>query len=365
MYKQVDTDVYVDIAPENIIFTDNIDLDRFFNLYSKMDSSFPVAIPSFSGLSCDNFNDFLNKFDNICVFKNVNDDDRKRALFNLCITGPARIYYDSLAAGQKDSWDNVLEAFQGKYAAPLSTAQLQAENMAFHHIVWQQGQDLEVYAAMIQSKGKVLNKSDGEIAAQFCSGLPARLAFFVRAQNPATFEQAVELAHQGKGFGYAEETTTEAPIRDLTAAVQTLRRAQPHFPSPQQYPTHTSQYPVQQRPDHQQPYPVQQQHPNHQQQYPFQAEVHPIHAEPYPVHQEQHIGHPQPHHPYGQRSSAVRPSPSPRRPTANNNCQRCDCPGHIATACNLMDNTRPRRNFVCARCNQFGHGTARCILAKN
>ena len=59
MFRRLDSEIFVDIAPENIIYTSDIDLDRFFNLCAgTMDI---VSLPAFSGLEGDNFSIFISK----------------------------------------------------------------------------------------------------------------------------------------------------------------------------------------------------------------------------------------------------------------------------------------------------------------
>jgi hypothetical protein len=380
MYRQADTGVYLDISPENKIFTEDIDLDRFFQLCNIMDIPLPIAFPSFSGLSAERFTDFTDKFLGICVLKNINDDERIRALFTLCIQGPARSYFDSLEAEQKDTWEHTLEAFQEKYAAPLSAAELQAKSLEFHRLVWQQGQELEEYAATIRDKGKQINKGDGEMAAQFICGLPEKLTFFVRSQNPITLEDAVDCAKRGHSFGYGNNKEMAASdnaqimqntIRDLTAAVQSLQMAHinnatatapptPQQPNPGYNPSYLQPNLSHPQPQYSyQPTPRQQFNPQHnpghpQPQYPYQ---------PTPRQQfnpQYNASRPQPQFFQQPQGAAATSHSQPPQLPSSNDCQRCGCPGHIAMACNMMDNTRPRPDFICHRCNQFGHGTVRC-----
>ena len=168
------------------------------------------------------------------------------------------------------------------------------------------------------------------MAAQFISGLPDKLSFFIRAQNPESFESALGCAKQGHSFGYVgkqEQATASsevqemrATIRDLTAAVQSLQMAHLNNAT-----THAPPMPQQ---------------PFSSQQYSFRPQ----------------LPHPQP------ASSTSSHPPPPQPQSAPNSCQHCGCPGHIATVCNMLENTRPRPDFICHRCNQFGHGTVRCKL---
>ena len=349
MYKRLDSEIYVDIAPENIIYTTDIDLDRFFNLCAgTMDMSFPFSFPTFSGLAADNFSVFISKFNDMCLLKNINEDPRVCAMFSLCVNGPARCWYENLPADSKDTWEHLEAAARGKYEAPLNPVDLQARSVEFHQLVWQQGQELEEYAALIRTKGNVLNKNDGEMAAQFVSGLPGQLAFFVRAQNSATLDEAVASAKQGHSFGYkglghhqASSSNSEihemrAAIKDLTAAVQSLQVSQMNAAQTQYHQPPRVQ-------DHQPPQAQYHQPPQAQYHQPPQAQYH------------QHSQ---------QSPSRLYPQPQHQSPAANT-CARCGCPGHVNTACNIMDNVRPRPDFTCHKCNQIGHGSTRCKLRGN
>jgi hypothetical protein len=408
MYKQVDKDIFFDISQENRIFVEDIDINRFFNLCMKMDNSLPVTLPSFSGLSTDKFDTFVSKFNNVCILKNITEDKKQCALFHLCIHGPARSYLENLPEATKSSYELLLNDFKTKYDSPLNAAELQARSLEFHQLVWPRGSELETYAARIRDKGVVLRKNEGEMATQFISGLPEKLAFFVRTNTPETLEAALSTAKQGLAFGYGVETQASEgmtkSLHDLTAAVQSLQlahinglhrltevaypqpqylSAQPQDPSAQpQYPSAHPQYPSAQPqyPSTQSQYPSQPQYSSAQPQYPSALPQYPSaqlrypSAQPqYPSTQSQHpplsqVAPLPPYHcyaTYGQPSQHP-PHPDPRaRPQPSNNCQRCGCPGHIATACNLVDNTRPRPDLTCQRCNQFGHGVNRCKNSGN
>ena len=384
MYKRIDTDIYVDIAPENIIYLDTkIDLDKFFNLCTKtkMDKTMGMPLQTFSGLSNDNYDSFISNFNSLLLIKDITEDKQVCAFFHLSLAGPARCWYNSLPNDQKDTWAHLQVAFKTKYGADLSPVDIQVLSAEFSNLVWKQGQELEEFYAAITSTGRLLKKSEAEMSVQFVSGLPQQLAFFVRARNPKTLQESLSAAKLGDRYGYVSEKTApkadpsssngdisamQSAIKDLTVAVQSLQVAQmnsltvtghPQQPQQEQNGYH--------RPKHEQP----RYHVEQQSQYNYSPQRMP-HAQyqasgmpPY-LHQShpQHTSNQQRH----QHSTPLVPSQQ-RYPTPQmrGNCEKCGCIGHGTLYCNMMDNTRPRPDFTCSRCGQIGHGSARCRTQGN
>ena len=84
-------------------------------------------------------------------------------------------------------------------------------------------QQIEDYFSKILEKGKKINKSDQEILLKFIQGLPAQLAFFVRAGNPTDVHTALTSAKMFEAFGY--RTTTHGVTGDFGSASSTVAAA--------------------------------------------------------------------------------------------------------------------------------------------
>jgi len=345
MFKKVDSEVSLNLCEENFIFRqpDNNILVDFFNIIINMDLPANINISPFSGLNSEESTIFLENFGSLCLVKNINDNNRRKALFHLHLTGPARSWYNALQENQKDTWEHLEESFNARYGGALDAAQRQVKSEEFASLRLLPGQNIDVYYGEIISKARLLNKTVEDMQGQFISGLPKQLAFFVRARNPATLEEALASAKMGDSFGYketAESVNTIRPsndeemremraaLRDLTAAVQSLQIA--HVNQMTGMPPSESQH---------HPYPQPLQQPRQQQSST----------------QFQHS------------STQFQPTSStqfqPTSSTQQSNppiCLYCKCPGHIQRDCNIAARVYPRPDLTCPRCGQIGHGFHCC-----
>jgi hypothetical protein len=171
----------------------------------KMDH-FSSSLTRFSGLEHECGVTFLRKFKNICVLKDITDENKILALFDIHLHGPASVWLLALPENTRDSWTDVQEAFLCKYNRALDASESQSLNAVFNSLVLEDS--LEMYASKIKHYGGKLAKRDEEMQAAFISGLPSQLAFFVRARNPIDFDCALLAAKMGDSFGYRCSTST-------------------------------------------------------------------------------------------------------------------------------------------------------------
>ena len=178
-----------------------------------------------------------------------------------------------------------------------------AESCLFQQLKLQPGQPLEVYHATIVEKGAKLGKNNIDIMAKFISGLPDRLAFFVRTGRPFDHQAALVSAKMGEAYGYREPVQTQ-PSTDsfvppptnpgLQQLSETLGKLQ------EQVNTLSVKF--------------QESGNNHDQ------------AKTYP----------------------------------NRNCYNCGGAGHTKRDCNWIGNSAQRPDLLCQLCHQKGHGSFRC-----
>ena len=205
MYRRIDSDILFRISSENILFSDSditIDLDNFFKLQHKQNIKMDIKIKQYSGYKSEDHQEFMENLDAYFCANNIDSDSRKIGIFRCYINGPAKTWFRYLGNDQKDTWEHVETAFNQKFASELSSTERQLKSAEFLRLSWQQGQRLDDFCDNVISKGKALGKDDVELIAQFISGLPQQLAFFVRARNPDTLDQALETARSGEMFGY-------------------------------------------------------------------------------------------------------------------------------------------------------------------
>ena len=162
-----------------------------------------IALRKFSGYPTEDPAKFLSDFEAYCKISRITDTDgRKVAAFQLHLQGPANTWYSCLDEDDKADWDNLVAAFELNYCAENNTPVLLVETEQFTNLKLLPHQQIEDYYSHILEKGKKLLKSDQELLLKFIQGLPAQLAFFVRAGNPSDINAAMTSAKMGEAYGY-------------------------------------------------------------------------------------------------------------------------------------------------------------------
>ena len=359
MFKKVDTDIFFRVYSDNILFSNSdFDLNSFFN-QRKNTVKMDTKVQNFHGYGSD-IQDFLDSLNGYFLANNIDDDARKRGVFQCHLEGPAKVWFRYLNNEHKDTYEHLIQAFNDKFSAQFDSAQVQIKTVEFVQLKWQQGQTICDYYSDVLSKGKALGKNDSELAAQFICGLPDQLAFFVRARNPTTLDEAFDNARSGETFGYH---TQEKPV--ATHAIHAQHHS-PHVSEMQQLKDSVQQ--IQQQLMHVQRHQQQQHLLHHHQQYQQQQ----YHQQQYQHSQQQPHQYQQPAHrqqqsqpyqsqQYHQQQYQQQQQQYNMQPPPSDVCQRCYCPGHLAKECNMMEGTRPRLHFQCPICRQRGHGALRCV----
>ena len=87
------------------------------------------------------------------------------------------------------------------------------ESELFQSMVLNTGQSLEDYYSQILEKAQILRKPDHEIVAKFISGLPGKMAIFVRAGQPADVQAALTSAKMAEACGYRQHTDSVNAVK--------------------------------------------------------------------------------------------------------------------------------------------------------
>ncbi|VDI35327.1 Hypothetical predicted protein [Mytilus galloprovincialis] len=147
------------------------------NSFAKMEKL--ANCSTFSGYSQDNAQKFLSEFKSYALLHDLRDfDGKKVAAFHLHLKGPALTWFNTLSERSKESWN------------PLK---------------FRKSQQLEDFHSQILEKGNLLHKPDHEVLARFIEGLPEKMAFFVRAGQPADLSAALTSAKMAETCGYREK----------------------------------------------------------------------------------------------------------------------------------------------------------------
>ena len=169
----------------------------------------------FGGYPHENGSIFLQEFESFATLHNIlpQEHQRKIAALHLHLTGPAVTWFNSLTANQKESWESFIKIFKDKYVnLDWQNPTILMENEVFENLKLSPGQSLEDYHCQLVEKAQLLSKPDHEILCKFIKGLPAKLAFFVRAGSHKNSASALSAAKMGEACGYRihEEITVAA-----------------------------------------------------------------------------------------------------------------------------------------------------------
>ena len=290
---------------------------------------------------------FLEDFKAYATFQNLTNEKRKIACFKLNLTGTAKLWFESLGEFDNLRWNIIENSFINRFIRPNDKNQSDffLEEQIFDCLKLAPNQKVEDFFTILNEKAVHLQKQDRDIMTKFINGLPSQLAFFVRASNPQTSEEALTSARSGDAFGYRREPTIE------------LRHTSPQCAS-----CHQNYVPsvVDHSLDGITVNAVHNQHVTNHGAHNSQEEDRPPHRQNSRPHERQ-----PPQHQY---STQQRPQGNQRqqrqrgRPLNREKfCVSCQCNGHDRFSCNLVPHARPKSHIQCQLCNQFGHGARFCI----
>ena len=147
-------------------------------------------------------------------------DNRKVAAFQLHLQGLAQTWFCCLDEDEKGDWESLHDAFETKYCVANNPPVLLVETEKFNSLRFLPAQQIEDYFSKIIEKRKKINKSDQEILLKFVQGLPAQLAFFVRAGNPSDLHAALTSAKMDEAFGYRVTPGISGDVNNSVAAAR-------------------------------------------------------------------------------------------------------------------------------------------------
>ena len=112
------------------------------------------------------------------------------------------------------TWQSILVLFKEKYINfNLHSATVIMESEIFQNMMLSPGQSLEDYYSQMLEKAQILNKPEHEIVAKFISGLPEKMAFFVRAGQPIDIQKALTSAKMAEACGYRQHSDSVNAIK--------------------------------------------------------------------------------------------------------------------------------------------------------
>ena len=207
-------------TPQNLSFTNipenNISVPSYPN-FIKMDRL--AKCSEFSGYTQDNAKRFLTEFESYALLHDLSANDRRLiAAFHLHLKGPALTWFNSLSDESKKSWNTIIILFKEKYINfNLHSPTVIMESEIFQNMVLSPGQSLEDYYSQMLEKAQILDKPEHEIVAKFISGLPEKMAFFVRTGQPVDIQKALTAAKMAEAYGYRQHTDSVNAVKPTNA----------------------------------------------------------------------------------------------------------------------------------------------------
>lgn len=159
--------------------------------------------------------DFESHMTLMCIDP-VTQVEKALAAFRLQLKGPALVWFEGLTALDKISFDTVKNRFLAEFNSPDSPT-LVAEEVTFQNLKLEPSQKLDDFYTMVVRKGSLLRKSERDILNKFESGLPDKLAFFVRASRTTSIREAFNQARIGEAHGYRDQVPTLLQTSSLTS----------------------------------------------------------------------------------------------------------------------------------------------------
>ena len=195
----------IESTPEHLQFTQNLPTSYPVD-YPKYPTSKTMTslakCRDFSGYPQDNPRTFLSEFESYALLHELSEHDPRRiAAFHLHLKGPALVWFNSLSDAARKSWTHISILFKEKYVNfNWQSATVIMESEIFQNMVLSPGQSLEDYFSKLSEKSQMLEKPEHELVAKFISGLPDKMAFFVRAGHPKDATIATSFGKDGRSL---------------------------------------------------------------------------------------------------------------------------------------------------------------------
>lgn len=249
---------------------------------------------------------FLKDFHSYAALHKLDTDKRKIAAFSLYLRGLARTWIEQLSEETTSKWSALEEAFRARFITPNAenASDFYTEQQVWESISLAPSQNIEEFFSLLHEKGELLLKSDKDIMFQFVRGLPDTIAFFVRATQPRTSQEALTAARTAQAYSYGSSFPVPRPSVSLQASSSVLHDSSSKPPSSV---AATQESPLQRQIDN------------------LAAQVQKLSTHSSPV-----------------------------------VCQLCNRRGHTAKSCRQVTSTSSSERMTCQLCNRLGHSAKFC-----
>ena len=147
----------------------------------------------YTGLSKENAQDFLKRFEKYCGFLDI-ADEKKVDTFSVLLSGPASIWYDELEDTQKDTWEHLGNAYKERYIENEKKEIIRS----IRDKKMSATDSVEDYTAAMDALFSRAKLPEEQKIEDYISGLRNGIKLHVIAMEPATYADAVAKAKTGE-----------------------------------------------------------------------------------------------------------------------------------------------------------------------
>ena len=177
--------------------------------------------PTFSGSSEEDVQVWIKQFEQFCVFKKLNND-QKLASIGLLLRGQAAVWYHGLPADITADLNTLKEKLVGTYSLSRN-ALWQKERQLFNRL---QGptESVNDYITTMRASCRDLDVSEAQLVRLICGGLREELRPFILGKNLQTVDEVITAATQiESATPSSRDSKLLAEIKELRAEVANLR----------------------------------------------------------------------------------------------------------------------------------------------
>ena len=149
--------------------------------------------PTFSGSSEEDVQVWIKQFEQFCVFKKLNND-QKLASIGLLLRGQAAVWYHGLPADITANLNSLKEKLVSTYSLSRN-ALWQKERQLFNRL---QGptESVKEYITIMRASCRDLDVSEAQLVRIICGGLREELRPFILGKNLQTVDEVIAAATQ-------------------------------------------------------------------------------------------------------------------------------------------------------------------------
>lgn len=183
---------------------------------------FAIQPPYFSGSSTDDATTWYKQFEKYIEFRNVTTEERKRAIFQILLRGPAAEWLDVLPQAQKEDWDSMRAAFRLRY---MATEALQAKcTKDLFSLRQLPHESVDDFVVKMRKIASTINVDDNLLKNAVLNGLRPNIASAIRMQKPNDLNDILTAGRIAElsATSSAEESLVYQQLADMQVEMRRL-----------------------------------------------------------------------------------------------------------------------------------------------